>query len=74
MRRLGQLPLIHQPGERWLYNTGYNILWVLIARVSGKPFRDWYPRSMMIWRSHRCCSIKACTKGNAFSRKHRSKR
>src|SRR3954468_17669262 len=22
LRRLGSLPLVHQPGERWLYNTG----------------------------------------------------
>ena len=22
MRRLGQLPLMHQPGEKWMYNTG----------------------------------------------------
>jgi CubicO group peptidase (beta-lactamase class C family) len=35
MRRYGSLPLIHQPGERWLYNTGAEILGVLIARVAG---------------------------------------
>ena len=38
MRRLGALPLMHQPGERWLYNTSCDVLGVLIARVSGKPF------------------------------------
>ncbi|HEY2993960.1 MAG TPA: serine hydrolase domain-containing protein [Methylomirabilota bacterium] len=38
MRRLGTLPLMHQPGERWLYNTGSSILGVLIARASGQPF------------------------------------
>jgi CubicO group peptidase (beta-lactamase class C family) len=36
--RLGTLPLIHQPGERWLYNTGTDVLGVLIARASGMPF------------------------------------
>ena len=35
MRRYGSLPLLHQPGERWLYNSGSDILGVLIARVSG---------------------------------------
>jgi CubicO group peptidase (beta-lactamase class C family) len=35
MRRYGALPLIYQPGERWLYNTGSDILGVLIARVAG---------------------------------------
>ncbi|GLV53893.1 serine hydrolase [Dictyobacter sp. S3.2.2.5] len=38
MHRLGQLPLMHQPGEQWVYNTGSDVLGVLIARVSGKPF------------------------------------
>lgn len=37
MSRLGGLPLAHQPGERWLYHTGAEILGVLIARASGKP-------------------------------------
>jgi CubicO group peptidase (beta-lactamase class C family) len=37
MRRLGQLPLMHQPGEQWMYNTGSDVLGVLIARVSGQP-------------------------------------
>ncbi|MCW0213190.1 MAG: beta-lactamase family protein [Pseudonocardia sp.] len=35
MRRLGELPLIAQPGERWLYHTGADVLGVLIARASG---------------------------------------
>ena len=37
MRRLGTLPLMHQPGERWMYNTGSDVLGVLIARASGQP-------------------------------------
>src|SRR5205823_1078407 len=37
MRRLGSLPLMHQPGERWMYNTGSDVLGVLIARASGQP-------------------------------------
>ncbi|MGZ3788176.1 MAG: serine hydrolase domain-containing protein [Bacteriovorax sp.] len=36
MKRLGALPLAHQPGERWLYHMGSEILGVLMARVSGK--------------------------------------
>jgi CubicO group peptidase (beta-lactamase class C family) len=40
IRRLGSLPLMCQPGERWLYNTGADILGVLIARVSGQPFEE----------------------------------
>lgn len=40
MRRYGSLPLIFQPGERWLYNAGSEILGVLIARVTGKTFGE----------------------------------
>ena len=35
MKRYGSLPLVYQPGERWLYNSGSEILGVLIARVAG---------------------------------------
>ena len=34
VKRLGSLPLVHQPGERWLYHMAAEILGVLIARVS----------------------------------------
>ena len=37
LRRLGTLPLMHQPGEQWMYNTGSDVLSVLIARASGQP-------------------------------------
>lgn len=37
VKRLGALPLVCQPGERWLYHMSGEILGVLIARVSGKP-------------------------------------
>jgi CubicO group peptidase (beta-lactamase class C family) len=40
MRRYGSLPLIYQPGERWLYNAGSEILGVLIARVAGQTFAE----------------------------------
>jgi CubicO group peptidase (beta-lactamase class C family) len=37
MKRLGGLPLVCQPGERWLYQTGFDVLNVLLARASGQP-------------------------------------
>ena len=40
MRRFATLPLMFQPGERWLYHTGADILGVLIARASGQPFEQ----------------------------------
>lgn len=36
MKRLGALPLACQPGERWLYHMGSEILGVLMTRVTGQ--------------------------------------
>src|ERR1700754_382557 len=33
--RIAELPLAFQPGEGWLYDTGINILGVLLARATG---------------------------------------
>lgn len=38
--RLSTLPLLYQPGERWLYNTGYDVLGVLIGRAAGQPLEQ----------------------------------
>ncbi|GIJ46244.1 serine hydrolase [Virgisporangium aliadipatigenens] len=35
LRRLGALPLVHQPGERWMYDTAADLTGVLIARATG---------------------------------------
>ena len=35
MERLGELPLLAQPGERWLYSSGSQVLGVLISRALG---------------------------------------
>ena len=37
---LGSLPLLCQPGERWLYNTSVQVLGVLLARAAGKDLGD----------------------------------
>ena len=37
MQSLGSLPLMAQPGERWMYETGSDVLGVLIARAAGQP-------------------------------------
>ena len=42
MKRLGDLPLAHHPGERWLYHMGCEILGVLIARVCGKSLDSFF--------------------------------
>jgi CubicO group peptidase (beta-lactamase class C family) len=40
MAALSRVPLLHQPGDVWLYNTCSDILGVLIARVSGRQLHD----------------------------------
>lgn len=37
IKALGELPLMAQPGERWLYTLGSDVQGVLVQRASGKP-------------------------------------
>jgi CubicO group peptidase (beta-lactamase class C family) len=37
---LAEIPMLHQPGEAWLYNTCSDILGVLVTRVSGLSFSE----------------------------------
>lgn len=36
LRRLGSLPWLAQPGERWMYHVSGDVLGALVARVSGQ--------------------------------------
>ncbi len=38
MKLYAALPLMHQPGEKWMYHSSYDILGVLVARAAGMPF------------------------------------
>ena len=40
MAALGSLPLMYQPGERWLYNTSAQLLGVLLARAGGRDLES----------------------------------
>ena len=42
MKRFGSLPLLHQPGEKWMYHSGSDILGVLIMRVTGKKLEAFF--------------------------------
>ncbi len=35
--RFATLPLMHQPGEKWMYDLAFSVLGVLIARAAGQP-------------------------------------
>jgi len=37
IRRVATLPLMHQPGDKWMYDLGLDVLGVLIARAAGQP-------------------------------------
>lgn len=38
IKKLGKLPLKHQPGDAWTYGVNQDVLGALIERVSGKTF------------------------------------
>ena len=40
IRRFASLPLMYQPGERWLYNVASLVLGVLVARAAGQSLPD----------------------------------
>ncbi|MEV4176652.1 serine hydrolase domain-containing protein [Nonomuraea sp. NPDC049709] len=40
IRRLGELPLQYQPGERWQYQISNDLVGVLVARVTGQSFEE----------------------------------
>jgi len=40
LRRLASLPLMHQPGEEWMYPTGFAVLGVLLARAADQPLEE----------------------------------
>ncbi|SDS44784.1 CubicO group peptidase, beta-lactamase class C family [Actinoplanes derwentensis] len=40
LRGLGELPLVHQPGERWMYDTAATVTGVLVARATGMSFGE----------------------------------
>ena len=40
LRRFAALPLMHQPGEQWMYDIAFSVLGVLIARASDQPLEE----------------------------------
>jgi CubicO group peptidase (beta-lactamase class C family) len=42
IRRFAKLPLMHQPGEQWMYEMGFAVLGVLISRASGQPLETFF--------------------------------
>lgn len=42
VKKLGGLPLLFQPGERWSYSLGIDVLGRLVEVVSGKPLDEFF--------------------------------
>ncbi len=42
MSRLGKLPLLHQPGERWTYGLNSDLLGCLVEVISGMSLNDFF--------------------------------
>ena len=40
LRLLAQVPMLHQPGEAWLYGTSSDLQGILVARASGRTFPE----------------------------------
>lgn len=40
MARLSSVPLVYQPGTRFMYHSGFDVLSVLIARVTGRTLHE----------------------------------
>ncbi len=40
VEKLGKIPLVHEPGERWTYSVSTDVLGYLVEVVSGMPFEE----------------------------------
>ena len=40
MKKLSEIPLVHEPGERWTYGVSIDVLGYLVEVVSGMPFEE----------------------------------
>jgi CubicO group peptidase (beta-lactamase class C family) len=48
MKRFGNLPLLHQPGEKWMYHSGSDILGVLVARAAGQSLETFFRERIFV--------------------------
>ena len=40
MEKLGKLPLVYQPGDRWVYSVAHDVQAALVEKLSGQKFDD----------------------------------
>lgn len=47
-KRLGQLPLLYHPGEKWHYSYGADVQALLVQRLSGMAFDQYVKKAILI--------------------------
>ena len=40
VEKLGKIPLVHEPGDRWTYSVSTDVLGYFVEVVSGMPFEE----------------------------------
>lgn len=46
MRKLGSLPLLHQPGDQWTYGLNTDLLGYLVETISGMSLADFFSKKI----------------------------
>jgi CubicO group peptidase (beta-lactamase class C family) len=46
VQRMSELPLLYQPGERWVYSFSYDVLAYLVEQLSGLSFDEYCRRTI----------------------------
>jgi CubicO group peptidase (beta-lactamase class C family) len=41
------LPLLHEPGEKWSYGASTRVLGMIVERISGMPLEDYFQRNIL---------------------------
>ena len=48
VKKLGDIPLVHEPGERWTYGVSIDVLGYLVEVVSGMPFEEFLQTRLFV--------------------------
>ena len=48
VKKLGDIPLVHEPGERWTYGVSVDVLGYLVEVVSGMPFEEFLQTRLFV--------------------------
>lgn len=43
-----QVPLLHEPGERWTYGAGTRVLGLIVEKLSGVPLEDFFQKNIFV--------------------------